>query len=64
MPNFVNKITFKKKFKKLNKKKIIILRNKSKTNIMDIFGHFCPIRDPIFKTEKLTKLPNRWPDPG
>ena len=47
MANLVHKMTLKKKFKKEKKKAEKILRNKSDTNIMDIF---CPIRDYIFKT--------------
>ena len=50
MANSVYKMTLKKKFKKQNKKKTEkILRKESKTNIMDLLGHFSPNQRPDFQ---------------
>ena len=51
LAKFVNKMTLKTKFKKNKIKKLKkILRNKSKTNIMDILSHFTHNQRPPFKT--------------
>ena len=51
VPNSVSKMTLKKKFKKQKKLKKgeKILRNKSETNIMDLFSNFSPNQRPHFQ---------------
>ena len=52
MAESAHKTTLKKKVQKTktSKKRKILLRNESKTNIMDILSHIFPIRDHIYNT--------------